>query len=538
MIDDQRYCFLFHYTPPPDFGGDPFLLVLEADGKVRVATLEEMSTTRRPLVTHSFSLLVDWFRNRGLPLPKQVVDLEVAQKLIVGRPKSDFEVERPWDMPSMLRRFVHARYDARSVRAALATHMGKPAISDFGNLRWMTSITAGLGILWSELLVELEAKGELRRFFDVEVPAYNAMLASQYRGINIDARRRDGFLQVIEDDYVSAHHQLAIGKGIDVEHALVDAQYLSEHLVHPIPSTDEFSEALEVIEARKDFDPVCALLDIVATARRDRSILLRSIGNDAEYCYPVFDTMGTVTGRILAVDPHLQHLNKKYRSIVEARAGQKLVYVDYSQFEPNIMASISKDPQLLTLCSKGDLYERLAVELCGDAKHRKTVKLMFLAYSYGKQLATLSDFLVGIHNTREKAEALITQRFVPLFAGIEKWKMSVEGELLKAGRIGTLLGNYRYRTNKDDLSAKERRWAISQVVQGTGSLILKNLINMLTNELPEVSVLLPMYDALLVEVPEGDATSVTTELLDCCRKAFSEVCPLVTPSVCEKGFAE
>ena len=47
---------------------------------------------------------------------------------------------------------------------------------------------------------------------------------------------------------------------------------------------------------------------------------------------------------------------------------------------------------------------------------------------------------------------------------------------------------------------------------------------MLTVKLPEVAILLPMHDALLVEVPEERATEVTTALLECCRKAFSEVC--------------
>ena len=489
-----------------------------------------------PLVAHSFSLLIDWFRNQALPLPKNVVDLETAKKLLVGRPKSDFDIQRPWDMPSMFQRFVHTRYDTKEMRASLATHLAKPPISDFANLRWMTVIATGLGVLWRELVSELEMNGELRRFLDVEVPTYNAMLASQYRGIRLDAHRRDSLMKVLEDDYVSAHFQLAIGKGMDVERALADLQYLSTYLIHPIQYVDEFIDVDQLIDARKDFDPICALLHEVSTARRNRSILLRSIGNDAEICYPVFDTMGTVTGRILAVDPHLQHLAKKYRSMIRARAGQKLVYVDYSQFEPNIMASISKDSQLLALCNAGDLYERIAIELCGDAKYRKTVKLMFLAYSYGKQVTTLSDFLVGILGTREKSEAIINERFVPLFAGIEKWKLGVENELAKAGRIGTLFGNHRNRSNKGDLDAKERRWAISQVVQGTGSLILKKLINILSVELQEVAVLLPMHDALLVEVPEKCAVEVTAELLECCRKSFSEFCPLVAPAVSEKDF--
>jgi DNA polymerase-1 len=536
MIDTQRCCFLFHHTPPPDFGGNPLLLLSDTEGKVHVGTLEEVSRVELPIVTHSFSLLVDWFRGRTLPLPKQVVDLEVAQKLLVGRPKSDFDVERPWDMPSMLRRFVHQRYDPARVRATLAMHLAKPPISDFANLRWMTAIAGVLPALWREMLVELETKGELLRFLDVEVPTYNSMLASQCRGIRLAPGRRDILLQELERDYVSAHHQLAIGKGIDVERALADPQYLSGYLLHPIQNHEEFSDVHQVVDARKELDPVCALLDAVADARRNRSILLRSFGNDADHCYPVFDTMGTVTGRILAVDPHLQHLGRKYRSIIQARADHKLVYVDYSQFEPNIMASISKDAQFLALCNAGDIYKRMAIALCGDAKHRKTVKLMFLAYSYGKTLASLPDFLVEIHGTREKAEAVINERFVPLFTGIEKWKLTIESQLTASGKIGTLLGNFRNRAVRGDLDAKERRWAVSQVVQGTGSLILKKLINSLTAKHPEVVILLPMHDALLVEVPEQCATEVTAALLVSCRSAFTELCPLVAPSVSVKDF--
>lgn len=538
MIDTERCCFLFHHTPSLDFVGTPLLLLSMPGSKLHVATLEKLSQLELPIVTHSFSLLVDWFRIRNLSLPKTVVDLEVAQKLLVGRPKSDFDVERPWDMSSMLQRFVHPRYDVRAIRAALTTHLAKPPISDFANLRWMAAIARGLLVLWRELLVELSVKGELRRFLDVEVPTYNTMLASQYLGIKLDPQRRESLLQVINDDYISAHFHLAIAKGIDVERAFADIEYLNGHLVQPIQFPETFSDAIELIQIRKDFDPICALFETVYSAQRSRSILLQSIGNDAEHCYLVFDTMGTVTGRILAVDPRLQNLKKKYRNIVQARPGQKLVYVDYSQFEPNIMASISEDPQLLALCNAGDLYEWMALKLFADVKQRKIGKVMFLSYSYGKQIATLSDFLVGIFSSRDQGEAAINEHFIPVFSGIEKWKATLENKLAIDGKIGTLFGNARYRARNGDLDPKERRWAISQVVQGTGSLILKKLINTLTKKLPEVTVLLPMHDALLVEIPAEFATEVTRELLNHCRRTFSEVCPLITPSVCEKSFFE
>lgn len=538
MTDTAKCSYLLHYTPPPEFGEKPVLLLASNGRKVERISLEYLSQIDHRLVTHSFGLLVDWFRNRSLPLPAKVVDLEVAKKLLVGRPKSDFGLERPWDMPSLLLKYIPSRYDQKQIRATLLTHLGKPAISDFSNLRWMTAIAAKLPELWKETCTELNEKGEILRFDDVEVPAYNSMLQAQYRGITIDQLQRDKFLESNEDDFLAAHHQLTIREKIDVDRALKDTEYLSNCLPYPLQPSEKLADLAQVLKVRKDSDRICGLLHKVSSARRNKSILLRTIGGNGGCSYPLYDTMGTVTGRILTIDPQLQRLSKKYRGVIKARTGYKAVYVDFSQFEPNIMSSISKDPQLVALCNQGDLYEQLAIRICGTTEHRKVTKLMFLAYSYGKQVSGLSEFLVGIIGSKEEADSIIQTHFLPLFAGIETWKSKIAKNLLQTGKIGTLLGNYRYRTRAGDLETKEQRWAVSQVVQGTGSLILKKLIIMLTRTLPEAFVLLPMHDALLMEIPEDRSTEVINELLSCCRKTFSEVCPLVLPVVCEKAFTE
>jgi DNA polymerase family A len=537
MTDPLPYIFLLHHTPPLGLGIDPILLCVSANSKVTATSFECLSQSKSPIVTHSFSLLVDWFRQKSLPLPTKVLDLELAKRLIVGRPKTDFNSEKPWDMPSMVQELVPTQYDPKQVRAAFTAHMSKPTATDFGNMRLMAAVTAGLPMLWSQTCDELEERSEIRRFEEIEVPAYNAMLDAQYRGLKIDTNARHIFLELIEQEYAFAHHQLAIRQGVDVDRALVDVEYLGSLLVHGLRDDDLIARPRDVIDSRRDYDPVCSLLHSVKSCQVNKSILLRTPVTD-EFCFVAYDTMGTVTGRIMAVDPRMQHLNKKYRKIIVADSDRKLVYIDYAQFEPNILASISNDNLLLALCNAGDLYENLAVELCGSAEYRETVKLMFLAYLYGKDSTGLTDYLVGLHgSTREDAEVIIEKRFLPLFSGIEGWKSSVEGELSNSGRIGTLLGNHRYRRREGELNAKERRWAVSQVIQGTGALILKKLIIMVRNRLPEVAILLPMFDALLVEVPEKSAVEVTHELLNCFREAFSDTCPSVSPSVWVKPFA-
>ncbi|MCU0797623.1 MAG: DNA polymerase [Akkermansiaceae bacterium] len=529
---------MFHYTPPIDFGVEPTLLVSDANGKVERWSLDKLAACRNQIVTHSFSLLVDWFRQRDLPLPKIVIDLEVASKLITGRPKSDFDNERPWDMASVLRPLIPRNREERLLRATMATHLAKPDLSDFGNLRWMTAIAKGLPSLWETTIGRLKEEGEYERFLKVEVPAYGAMLATQYKGIQLDETIRDRFLGEIEKEYRQAHYTLAILKKIDVERALGDAEYLLFVLGLPSRKGGDLPEIQDLIAAREDFDETCRLLGDVLSARRNKGILLRSFGAENGICYPYFDSMGTVTGRILTIDPQLQHLAKKYRAIIRPRPNHRLRYVDYSQFEPNIMACICNDPQLLELCREGDLYEKLSTELFGSNEHRKVCKLMFLAYSYGKQVSTLSNFVHGLFPSKKAADYAINAKFAPLFVGVEKWKATVHVTLKNDGKIGTLLGNCRYRTKDGDLDNKEKRWAISQVIQGTGSLILKLLINRVTSELPHVAVLLPMHDALLVEVPEEGSEDSLHALTELCRTVFLELCVALEPAISQKPFFE
>ncbi len=348
--------YLFHHTPPVDLGPEPELLVCGTNGRVVRTSLDGLTQGTKPIVTHSFSLLVDWYRRSNIPLPSSVIDLELAKKLAVGQPKSAFDRDKPWDMWPLFQSAISERYDASQVRASLGTHMSMPAATDFANLRWMVPACSSMPTLWKSLLEELTEKGEDQRFLEVEVPAYNAMLGVQYSGIAIDTEARDSFLLDVDSQYVRAHHELSVKRGVNVDAAVADIDYLSAVLDLPPADVDDRRRAQDVIAMLRKRNDVCGLLHEVVTAKRNESILLRTFSVTSELCHPIFDTMGTVTGRILTIDPGLQHLRKRYRSVIAARDGYSLVYADYSQFEPCIMASISGAPSLKELCADRDLY--------------------------------------------------------------------------------------------------------------------------------------------------------------------------------------
>jgi DNA polymerase I-like protein with 3'-5' exonuclease and polymerase domains len=135
------------------------------------------------------------------------------------------------------------------------------------------------------------------------------------------------------------------------------------------------------------------------------------------------------------------------------------------------------------------------------------------------------------------AASLLDERFYGLFVGIQRWKEFLHEQLFATGRIGTAFGNFRNRIRKGRLNVREERWSVSQVVQGTGSLILKRLICKISTLFPEVQMLLPMHDALLIEIPVSGTKQIREKIVAEFIAAFSETCPGLEPRVTVGPFA-
>nr|WP_246526332.1 DNA polymerase [Plastoroseomonas hellenica] len=208
---------------------------------------------------------------------------------------------------------------------------------------------------------------------------------------------------------------------------------------------------------------------------------------------PIIDVFGSRTSRVHLRTPSLQNMPKKYRTIVAAREGAKLCYVDFDQYEVGIMAALSEDPELATLYGAGDMYDLFATTHLGLAGNRKAAKQLFLSYAYGMSRKALIDAAVSLGADRERAKTAFR-----LFSKYEEWKRTVWTAFQREGRVATVQGNHYNRNGNGQLSAKEQRSAVSQVVQGTASLIFKKAL-LEVGDLEDVTIVLPMHDALLFE---------------------------------------
>lgn len=433
------------------------------------------------VVCHDFWMIRDALFDRTGTLPSTVVDVDEFRVSISGIPEDRLTREK-CDVTTQL-----GRYGAeQEVCDTYRKMFNKGAAFDVDiAAKAATAIEA----MYLDLCAQASSNGELQRFFTVEVPAYRVLQLSMSAGISIDTTKLSEKRSQAEHEYFlllkeySAKHDMPLetpsrraieaklrSEGFELDQ--VSIQYLLEF----VPHVDDFGGG------------TMELLDLDAARR-----VLGSLTLATNVTRPVVDVFGSRTSRIQMRSPSLQNIPKRYRSIITARTGAELSYVDFDQFEVGIMAALSGDEELKRLYAAGDMYDLFADTHLGLVGNRKAAKQLFLSYAYGMSRNALIDAACSLGAERQRAKQAFR-----IFQRYEDWKKSVWTEFQNTGRVATAFGNHYRRTGRGPLTSKEQRAAVSQVVQGTASLIFKRAL-LAVASIDDVKVVLPMHDALLFE---------------------------------------
>lgn len=478
MINSARKLLLFII----DFtgrGDDRFYWF--EDDQLSETSAEQVVGFQGTVVCHDFWMVRDVLFDKTQDLPKAIIDLDEFRISICGNPEDRLSREKV-DITSELE-----RYGASPELCSAYRRMFYRGVKFDVNVACEAAKI--MGNMYNDLCAEASANGELERFFTVEVPVYRLLQRAMSAGISINSAILSEKRKDAEYDYYfclknySSKHDMPLevpnqkaieGKLSSEEFDLtgVSAEYILEFLPH-----------------EHDFGSDTLALQEFASAKR----VLSSLTLSSSYARPIIDVFGSRTSRVHVRSPPLQNLPKKYRNIIAARKGKNLCYVDFDQYEVGIMAALSEDPELIILYGAGDMYELFATTHLGLMGNRKAAKQLFLSYAYGMSRKALVDAAVSLGADREKAKAAFK-----LFTKYEEWKKAIWAEFQRNGRIATAQGNHYKRIGTGKLLSKECRSAVSQVVQGTASLIFKKAL-LEVGIIQDVTIILPMHDALLFE---------------------------------------
>lgn len=461
-----------------DSGADTYYIC--HDGQAIEATAERVVSDGGQLICHDYWMIAPALFRKVGSLPNFVVDVEELRISTSGH-REDREKREISNIFSSLAPLLTPEEIARYRSIILGREAPNP--------NTLIHVGSALLSLFEEATTKAKIANEWDRYLTIERPVGDYLIGCAARGVAVNSDALKRHKEEIDHAYYmalknfSAHYSFPLQPPSDEE----IAEYLLprgfdfegvgiDYVLRFIPMQDGFGD--RVLELRK-----------LASSRW----ILNSIPSSQKRIYPIVDVFGSITSRIYFRDPSLQNIAKRHRDIISPDRGMQLSYVDYEQYEAGIMGALSNDERMMSLFSSGDLYASVASEIFGDASKRKHAKRLFLSYAYGMKRSSLMDAAVQLGARRDAA-----RKFYSQFEDFEKWKLQIWEVFRTQGRIGTELGNYLVRSSRDELTDKEKRSAVSQVVQGTASLIFKKALLKLS-QLGDIELKLPMHDAVLFQ---------------------------------------
>jgi hypothetical protein len=409
-------------------------------------------------------------------------------------------------------------------------------------IRILSAASLALRDLWIGLIGDLHARGEERRFFEIEMPIQQIFFARQFNGIRLETAAAKDLMENARRAKYMAFKELAAILGFSP--AGLNFRNVGEFL----PNTDashlaefgEQSNLRDYFEIARHSSKFADAFVRYKDAECDESVLIRA-DCMAERIYPTFRCFGTVTSRILVTEPRLQELRKSFRGIISSDSGKRLLYLDYAQFEPGILSSMAGDPSFRALYEHADLYESLSLEVFQSKQHRSICKRIFLAYCYGMKLTNIAKLLAGADFSLEEANRYheAVAAFFAKFPSLETFRQTAQARLASDGFTSSVMGNRRTRRSSGPLTPKEQRWALNQIVQGTASLIFKTALIELATEFGAENIVLPMHDAVLMQYDptQSRPEQVEKTAIRIMVGAFRKWCPGISPRVVISAFA-
>ncbi|HZK93139.1 MAG TPA: DNA polymerase [Prolixibacteraceae bacterium] len=441
------------------------------------------------IITFQTSDLIRELNSKGRKLLPAIIDLECFDKQMSQEGK-EFREYANWKALNFLRHYKIIDSEFK---------LNKDNVKQF--LEYLAS-------LYKSLLLKDES--EFNRFNDIEIDINRIIHLRQIQGVRVNldiANKRCVDLEktiYALKNILQLHHNIFTPDDIETQ-----KDYLIKNKFNIIQSL------LYSFKIRRKSDEVCNLFYELIRNQQDLDSLLYILSHwgGNERTFPAYLGFGTITSRIILRQPSLQNLRKSNRDIIIPDNGMKLFYVDYSQFEAGILASLSNDKTLIDLYNS-DIYSDLAEKVLDNKDDRKEAKIIFYRYMYGD-------------NSLKKEAQLYFHKFKKLV----KFKSQIEKDISIDKKIGSAFGNFRYLFND------ESNWALSHKVQSTASYIYKIALLRVYKEVKSAHFLIPMHDGTVYQINRIGYDDSKSKIEAIYKDVFRKLCPQIEPKLnCSEKF--
>lgn len=374
-----------------------------------------------------------------------------------------------------------------------------------------------------------KAPAQARLVRELLVPGSNALADAEVRGIRVDLARAEATAKVWNLELVKLEDAMdgIVGYHINPGSTKQVGVYLFDTLGLPMiegRSTDKdvlarLGEKHDVpfLKVLKQHRHVAKLLGTYIEGMQQR---VDSNGR----LHTNFLLFGTVTGRLSSANPNLQNIpsdpddpyGRQIRNLYIASEGMKLLYLDYSQAELRMIATLSEDPFLVEVYQGDrDLHNETATEIFGPdftSRQRFFAKTVNFGLPYGRSARAIAKDVNLPGLSQATAEEFIT-RYFERIPKVVAWIESVKRTVRAQGYVESKTGRRRrFPLRTDDIIAEVERQSVNFMSQsGASDTTLCSLIH-IHNELKgRAHVLLTVHDSILLECPSEHVEEVARE---------------------------
>ncbi|MEK6574694.1 MAG: DNA polymerase I, partial [Chloroflexota bacterium] len=368
--------------------------------------------------------------------------------------------------------------------------------------------------LMPQLKLELQQKGLLKLYEEVELPFIAVLAEMEMAGVMIDSDYLAEMSKELEKKLAALEKKIykAVGYEFNINSTQQLAKALFEDLKLEPPdksrktASGKYSTAADVLEEMKGQNPV---LDAILEHREISKLkgtyvdaLPQAVNPETGRIHTSFNQCGSVTGRLASSNPNLQNipirseLGREVRRAFVAPRGRRLVAADYSQVELRIAAHFAKEQFWIDAFKRGDdIHAATASAVFGvpldkvSKDQRRNAKAINFGLLYGMGAFSLARN-TGL--TLGEAEEFMQKYFAEL-PGVKRYIEETKRKAATEGYVETLLGRRRYfpiltrpGTTREDhaVRARAEREAVNSPIQGTAADIIKLAMIRLARELP------------------------------------------------------